>query len=138
LVLKGEINGLYRSSRLIDGLILSLLLLNACGPTAATQPPQPTKIVYVSNVADIFIMNSDGSGQTQLTTEPKIDAYPALSADGKKIAFASNRDGDFVQIYIMNADGSNQTRLTKNAFGTVTRLLVQTVSRSFLSPIVTM
>ena len=31
--------------------------------------------------------------------------------DGTKIAFTSERDGNF-EIYIMNADGSAQTRLT--------------------------
>ncbi len=36
----------------------------------------------------------------------------ALAANGK-IAFASNRDGNF-EIYVMNPDGSNQTRLTNN------------------------
>ena len=34
-------------------------------------------------------------------------------ADGSKIAFNSNRDGNY-EIYVMNADGSGQTRLTNN------------------------
>ena len=37
-------------------------------------------------------------------------------ADVGKIAFVSDRDGDF-EIYVMNADGSGQTRLTDNAAG---------------------
>ncbi len=32
---------------------------------------------------------------------------------GAKIAFASNRDGNF-EIYVMNADGSDQTNLTND------------------------
>ena len=32
---------------------------------------------------------------------------------GTKIAFASNRDGNY-EVYVMNADGSGQTRLTSN------------------------
>jgi hypothetical protein len=35
------------------------------------------------------------------------------SPDGKKIAFASDRDGNF-EIYTMNADGTNQTRITND------------------------
>ena len=40
------------------------------------------------------------------------DGEPAAPASGK-IAFASDRDGNF-EIYVMNADGSNQTNLTNN------------------------
>lgn len=37
--------------------------------------------------------------------------WPTWSPDGRKIAFASERDGNS-EIYVMNADGSNVTRLT--------------------------
>ena len=39
---------------------------------------------------------------------------PAWSPDGTKIAFTTDRDGNF-EIYVMNADGTGQTRLTNNA-----------------------
>ena len=42
------------------------------------------------------------------------DEYPSWSPDGTKIAFASDRDGNY-EIYVMNADGTHQTRLTNNA-----------------------
>jgi dipeptidyl aminopeptidase/acylaminoacyl peptidase len=38
------------------------------------------------------------------------------SPDGTKIAFATERDGDF-EIYVMDADGSHQTRLTNDPAG---------------------
>ena len=38
---------------------------------------------------------------------------PAWSPDGRRIAFASGRDGNF-EIYVINADGSRQRRLTRN------------------------
>ena len=38
---------------------------------------------------------------------------PALTPESGRIAFASDRDGNF-EIYVMNADGSGQTRLTHN------------------------
>lgn len=66
---------------------------------------------------DVFVMNPDGSGRIQLTADPTPDFTPAWSPNGKKIAFASYRDGTpGSQIYVMNANGSDQTRLT--LFGT--------------------
>src|ERR1051326_8114570 len=48
-----------------------------------------------------------------LTAIALTPATYALPANGK-IAFATNRDGNF-EIYVMNANGSNQTRLTNVA-----------------------
>jgi WD40-like Beta Propeller Repeat len=48
---------------------------------------------------------------TQLTRARTIDRDAAWSADGRRIAFMSERDGN-PEIYVMNADGSAQTRLT--------------------------
>jgi dipeptidyl aminopeptidase/acylaminoacyl peptidase len=41
------------------------------------------------------------------------DGDPDWSPDGIKIAFNSNRDGNY-EVYVMNANGSEQTRLTNN------------------------
>jgi dipeptidyl aminopeptidase/acylaminoacyl peptidase len=59
----------------------------------------------------IFVMDADGSNQTQLTTEE--GTGPAWSPDGRRIAFASGRTGRY-EIWVMDADGSNQTQLTDN------------------------
>ncbi len=56
-------------------------------------------------------MNLDGTDLRQLTDNPKYDAEPVVSPDGKQIVFGSQREGDF-DIYIMNIDGSNVRRLT--------------------------
>ena len=77
---------------------------------------EQTKIVFTSyrdGNSEIYVMNADGSEQTNLTNNPAIDWIPRWSLDGKKIAFTSNRDGNN-EIYIMNPDGSEQKRLTKN------------------------
>jgi Tol biopolymer transport system component len=61
----------------------------------------------------IYVINVDGTGQTQLTDNSHTDILGAWSPDGTRIAFTSNRDGNG-EIYVMNADGSNQINLTNN------------------------
>lgn len=65
--------------------------------------------------SEVYIANADGSDLTQVTKAGTgRNSTPALSRDGKRIVFISNRDGGKYQIYIMNADGSAQTRLTRD------------------------
>ena len=63
--------------------------------------------------AEIYIMNADGSAQTNLTKNPSSDIAPDISPDGSRIVFVSNRDGNY-EIYTMLTDGSNVSRLTSN------------------------
>ncbi len=88
--------------------------------------PDGKKIAFVRGlgivdgiyVANIYVMNADGTNQTRLTNNSVSDTSPEWSPDGTRIVFESRRQ--FVatsgnsQIYVMNADGSNQTRLTNN------------------------
>ena len=61
---------------------------------------------------DVFVMNADGSGVVQLTTDATYnDLAPSWSPDGKWLAFASNRAGT-MDVYIMRSDGSDVRRLT--------------------------
>jgi Tol biopolymer transport system component/DNA-binding winged helix-turn-helix (wHTH) protein len=72
------------------------------------------KIVYVSTLSgnqDIWIMNSDGGDQKQLTFDGHSDFDPSVSPDGRYIAFASERSGN-TQIWRMDIDGGNPKQLT--------------------------
>ncbi|MBI3410615.1 MAG: DUF1553 domain-containing protein [Planctomycetes bacterium] len=60
----------------------------------------------------IFSVNNQGQDRKELSG-PGMNSWPAVSPDGKQIAFSSIRDGDF-EIYVMNVDGSNVRRLTKS------------------------
>jgi TolB protein len=98
-------------------LILSLWLV-AASPAGATYPGLNGKIVFVSTHdggdTDVFTINPDGTGLTQLTADVTEDRNPAWSADGKKIAWTSYAGGD-AEIWTMNADGTGKTQLTSNA-----------------------
>jgi Tol biopolymer transport system component len=73
---------------------------------------------------EIFVMNADGTGQTNLTGNSAWDGYPSWSPDGAKIVFQSDRGVDMIvsliilpddlgtEIYSVNANGSNLTRLS--------------------------
>ncbi len=80
------------------------------------QAQASTKIAFTSERDgnfEIYVMNADGTGQTNLTNNPATDVEPSFSPDGTKIAFRSNRNGND-QIYVMTAYGSGQTNLSNN------------------------
>jgi Tol biopolymer transport system component len=61
----------------------------------------------------IYTMNVDGTGFTQLTTVGR-NTLAAWAPFGFRIAFMSNRDGNY-EIYTMNTDGSSQVNVSNNA-----------------------
>ena len=67
------------------------------------------KLVFESG-SDIWIIEADGSGQKQLTTEGRNNRMPSACAGGY-IVFSSNRQGAR-RIWRMDLDGSNQKQLT--------------------------
>src|SRR5262249_37554515 len=83
------------------------------GSTAPGAAPGAGAQVTVCH-SQIFVMNPDGSAQTNLSNNSFSDFEPVWSADGGKIVFASSRTGHD-QIFVMNADGSGQTNLSNNA-----------------------
>ncbi len=63
---------------------------------------------------DIYLQRVDGLAVTQLTTDPADDGFARFSPDGQRIAFASNRSGNW-DIYVMDADGKNVEQVTRSA-----------------------
>ncbi|HYW73902.1 MAG TPA: winged helix-turn-helix domain-containing protein [Pyrinomonadaceae bacterium] len=74
------------------------------------------RLVYSGDDGDIWIINRDGSGQRQLTSNSFKDFSPRVSPDGRYIFFASNRTGSN-QVWRMNADGSDQIQITQREGG---------------------
>ncbi|MBU1181641.1 MAG: carboxypeptidase regulatory-like domain-containing protein [Proteobacteria bacterium] len=72
--------------------------------------PHSTKIVYTGTDRNIYSINYNGTGKTQLTTGGQ-SSYPSWSPDLSKIAYYSG-SYDPYYLKIMDADGSNQTSLT--------------------------
>jgi len=65
----------------------------------------------VGGVGDIWVINVDGTGLTNLTQTPSGEARPDWSPSGQQIAFQSGRSGNG-EIWIMDVDGANAVRLT--------------------------
>ena len=108
-------------------LVLAVLVAGCGGsgsgtdnPVAAVQPATVgDRIVFSSNrkgVSDVFVMNPNGTLQTDLTSLPSgnDDCHPAFSWDGHYVAFTSNRKGIY-ELYVMSPTGTNLRRLTFNA-----------------------
>jgi Tol biopolymer transport system component len=104
------------------GIVLCLLVL-VVGVAGEDHSQQSGRVLFSSQRDgdyDIFVMNADGSGQTNLTNNSGQDFDPAWSPDGTKIAFSGlpPPPGDqHGEIYVMNADGSGLTNLTNHELG---------------------
>ena len=72
--------------------------------------PDGSEIVFCYK-GDIYKVSAQGGTAVQLTTQASYEANPVWSPDGKQIAFASDRNGNF-DLFIMPADGGAARRLT--------------------------
>lgn len=71
------------------------------------QRPQPDGI-------DLNVMNADGSSAAPIPDTWDWSLQPLWSPDGNKIAFSSNRDGEF-DVYVMNASSIDLPALTNGS-----------------------
>ncbi len=69
------------------------------------------KEIAFSYKGDIFKVNADGGLALQLTNHQAHDTEPIWSNDGKSIAYASDRYGNF-DVFLIPADGGQSKRLT--------------------------
>ena len=60
---------------------------------------------------EVYAIDADGTGLRRLTDDPATDTRPALSPNGRTVAFDSGRSGND-ELWIMTADGSGTARVT--------------------------
>src|SRR6266540_2492882 len=82
-------------------------------PPAPPPPPPPTTTLQASaGKQQIWPVNLDGTGLTQLTRD-SVNASPTVSPDGQTVAYVSTRNKDS-DIWLMGRDGSNQRQFTRS------------------------
>lgn len=132
---------------LIASMTLGLLGAIVLGPRAAgvtpgdTQPARRSTIAFVSTrhdpgadpavdpqrawlAAEIYLMDGDGTNPRRVTENAYADGFPALSPDGRRIVFDSNRlrteaePFNTSDLFVMRADGTGQRALTRGSSAT--------------------
>jgi Tol biopolymer transport system component len=79
-----------------------------------TEEEQKLFEVDPASAMDLYIMRSDGSDITRLTTATGYDGGPFFSADGQQICWRRfSTDGATAEIMLMDVDGGNQRAITK-------------------------
>ncbi len=79
--------------------------------------PTGTLLAYASTqhraTADLYLKRINGTALQQLTNDPANDVMPTFSPDGRKVAFASDRAGNW-DIYMMDITGGQAVQLTSD------------------------
>ena len=110
----------------VDGTDLTLITNMENGACQPSWSPDGSQLVFISPCrvrgdfyenaykdSSLYLINADGTGQRALTTVPGADFDPAWSPDGKRIAFASMRDGR-KEIYVLTIETGAVIRLTNS------------------------
>jgi TolB protein len=98
----------------------------ALEPTIAFSSSRDNPVLnpFLNGAGEVYLMSPDGSDLRRLTDNTAADSFPALSPDGKKIVFISNRnraEGEPVNtsdLFVMNTDGTEQMFLIRGSSAT--------------------
>ena len=105
-----------KSILLFIGCYLTLIVYSQSNPLWLRYPaisPDGKTIVF-SYKGDLYKVSAAGGNASPLTMHEAHDYMPVWSHDGKYIAFASDRFGNF-DVFVMPAEGGEPTRLTYNS-----------------------
>jgi tol-pal system beta propeller repeat protein TolB len=100
--------------------IVAALLLTLIGALPAGAAPPDRLIVFDSdrgNQVDLWTMQTDGTGLTQLTNDKVPDDLAEWSPNRKQIAWTrGGEESPTGEIWVMNADGTGRRQVTSNTF----------------------
>ncbi len=110
-----------RSDIQIEGNRLTPEALWAMGRIGSVAvSPDETQVAYTvtyysvaenKSNSELYVMNADGSNNTQVTHNNRYEGEPAWIKGGSKIAFLCTENGSS-QVWEMNADGTDRRQLT--------------------------
>lgn len=97
-------------------------ITTSTGSSDPVYSPDGSRIAFISTnpggAYQVFLMNADGSGRTQLTTGTAAKLEPAFSPDGTQVAFVANSfdtDGQTdLEIWAIGTDGTGLRQITSN------------------------
>jgi dipeptidyl aminopeptidase/acylaminoacyl peptidase len=113
------LNGRHAMTKLLC-LIPALLVTTAAIPPLHGDDAKAEKLLIVSfegglDKSAIYSMNADGTGRTKIKTPEGLALDPALSPDGKRLAFTlADQKTSKADIHVANADGSEAQKVTEN------------------------
>ena len=104
--------------KLLITLFAGAATLNAAAVTPlwlryASISPDGKEIAFAYK-GDLYKVNSAGGDAVRLTSNESMETAPVWSNDGKQIAFASNRYGNY-DVFVMPSQGGAAKRLTFNS-----------------------
>jgi Tol biopolymer transport system component len=132
---ESSIGNYWRSTmKQITVLAIAAVLIAGDAGIATAEPCLLEAIAFTSTrdnptgnpflTAEIYLMDPDGTNPRRLTENSDGDATPALSPDGKRIVFDSNRNRavgeplNISDLFLMQVDGTAQTLLTRGSSAT--------------------
>lgn len=98
------------------GVFVVYLILVSPAPATAAVPGVPGTVVLAGETGgtwNLFATDPNNAGATRIRVAANNAREPAVSRDGKNVAFRSRRDG-FWDIYVASVSGGAVNKLTRN------------------------
>ncbi len=126
-VVFGGKGGLWRLDAVNAGSPARMPFVGEDGLMPAISRPQPgraSRLAYVRSFADLNVWRVDTSGPGAIASSPpavaisstRVDSVPALSPDGRRVAFESSRSGPS-ELWLADPDGANAVQITTEGDG---------------------